>query len=123
MSNYDKRKNYNVPKVKPRPRTIEKEEKELIEKNEEDDNEKEKNISKLLQNQEESYIKEIKKLLEEETQSKKIKDLEIKRKFIEENGVDCERFLEENEEEEKEEKEENENIDIFEKEKYKNNIK
>ena len=38
---------------------------------------KEKNISKLLQNQEVSYIKEIKKLLEEETQSKKIKDLEI----------------------------------------------
>ena len=125
ISNFDKRKNYNVPKIKVKQRSIEKEEKEeLIGKNEEEgENEKEKNISKLLQNQEVSYIKEIKKLLEEWTQSKKIKNFEIKKRFIEENGFDFENCFEENEDEEKEEKEENDNTEIIEIEKSKTNSK
>ena len=124
MSNYDKRKNYNVPKVKAKPRTIEKEEKEdlNIQNEEDDENEKEKNISKLLQNQEASYIKEIKKLMEEGTQSKKTKEFELKRKVIEQNGIDFENLYADNDEEE--EKEENENLEEIEEiEKAKNKNK
>ena len=118
MSNYDKRKKYNVPKIKVKPRTIEKkekEEKEDLNILSEEGNEKEKNISKLIQNQEASYIKVFKKLLEEGSQSKKVKDFEMKRKFIEENGVDFENLENENEEEEKEENDENEIIKNIEK--------
>ena len=111
ISNYDKRKNYNVPKCKAKPRKNENQEKEDINvQNENDDeaeNEKEKNISKLLQNQEASYIKEFKKLMEEGTQSKKIKDFEIKRKLIEGDGIDFENFCMDYEKEEKEENDNN----------------
>ena len=115
LSNYNKRKNYNVPKVKSKPNTNEKQEKDdIIVQNENEDegeNEKEKNISKLIQNQEVSYLREIKKLMEEGNQSKQSKNLEIKRKLIEENGIDFKNFCTGNNDEE--EKEDNEKVEEF----------
>ena len=115
LSNYKKRKNYNVPKVKTKSRANTKQEKDdIIMQNENEDegeNEKEKNISKLIQNQEVSYLREIKKLMEEGNQNKHSKNLEIKRKLIEENGIDFDNFCTGNNEEE--EKEGNENVEEF----------
>ena len=92
ISNFDKRKNYNVPKVKIKSKLIEKEEKKELNTNEQTEEErlyeKERLINNLFQGQQNCYVRECKKLIKEMSKSKLSKEYENKRKYLEENGVD-----------------------------------
>ena len=99
ISNFDKRKNYNVPKVKIKSKLMEKEEKKEMNTNEQTEEErlyeKERLLNKLIQGQQNCCVRECKKLIKEMSQSKLSKDCENKRKYLEEYGVDIENFDEE----------------------------
>ena len=99
ISNYDKRRNYNVPKFRIK-KTVENDTKKnndtTTENNEEiidselKQKEKEKNIQNLLEKNNKAYIKSIQKILENSAQTKENKDYILKKKFIEENGENIE---------------------------------
>ena len=117
ISNYDKRRNYNVPKLRIKKTNENETRKEEDTTYNEDirKNEKEKNVQKLLENI--SYIKNFQKMIEKEMQTKENKDYENKRKFIEDNGYDLlsdEENKEENDNDEeiKSNKEEEKNEEI-----------
>jgi len=99
ISNFDKRKNYNVPKVKIKSKLMEKEEKKELNINEQTEEEKlyekERLLNKLFQGQQNCWERECKKLIKEMSQSKLSKNCENKRKYLEEYGVDFENFDEE----------------------------
>ena len=99
ISNFDKRKNYNVPKVKIKSKLMEKEEKKEMNTNEQTEEErlyeKERLLNKLIQGQQNCCVRECKKLIKEMSQSKLSKDFENKRKYLEECGVDIENSEEE----------------------------
>ena len=97
ISNYDKRRRYNVPKCRIK-KTLENDTKknnDTTTENNDDmiepelkEKEREKNIQKLLDKSNKGYIKSLQKMLENSIQSKENKEYENKRKFIEENGYD-----------------------------------
>ena len=99
ISNFDKRKNYNVPKVKIKSKLMEKEEKKEMNINEQTEEErlyeKERLLNKLIQGQQNCCVRECKKLIKEMSQSKLSKNCENKRKYLEEYGVNIEDFDEE----------------------------
>jgi len=118
ISNYDKRRNYNVPKfrIKKTNENETRKEEDTTTYNEDiRKNEKEKNVQKLLENV--SYIKNLQKMMEKEMQTKENKDYENKRKFIEDNGYDLlsdeeDQEDKDNDEEIKTSKEEEKNAEI-----------
>ena len=101
ISNYDKRKNYNVPKVKRKLKITEKEERtETNEENEEEkENEKEKLKAQLFQNAQDNYLRVFQKQVQEDSQSKKNLCYENKRKIIQDIGININDFLDDDEEE------------------------
>ena len=103
ISNYDKRKNYNVPKVKKKLKIMEKEERtETNEENEEEkENEKEKLKAQLFQNAQDNYLRVFQKQVQEDSQSKKNLHYENKRKIIQEIGINIDDFLDDDEEDDK----------------------
>ena len=124
ISNYDKRRNYNVPKlrIKKTADTEARKEEETTTDIDIKRNEKEKNVQKLLENN--SYVRFFQKMIEKELQTKENKDYENKRKFIEDNGYDIpdeeeynEEIGDENEEENKIKEKERDNTEHKEEEK------
>ena len=92
ISNLEKRRNYNVPKVR-----IKKNNNIKIKKKEKIDNqingnekeiEREKNLIKLLENKQNSYIREFQKMVQNTSKSRENHSYENKRKVIEDYGID-----------------------------------
>ena len=107
ISNYDKRRNYNVPKLRIK-KTAENDTKKNDTTEVNDDlelknNEKDKNVQRLLENN--SYIKLLQQMMENSSNTRENKIFENKKKYIEENGYDLQNI--EDEESDSEKKEEN----------------
>ena len=123
ISNYDKRRNYNVPKFRIKRTTENETRKNDTTENELDSdlrkNEKEKNVQKLLENN--SYIKEYQKILEGGLQTKENKTIENKIKYIEENGYDLDNLEDSDNNEEEIENTEKDNKNKTKNENEKNN--
>ena len=109
----EKRRNYNVPKIRTK-KANETEIKQEEDKGKEiDENEremtKEKNLIKLLENKQNSYIRDFQKMVQDTTQSKESKEYENKRKVIEDYGIDLQSL--ENIDDEEDNLEENKNME------------
>ena len=107
ISNLDKRRNYNVPKVK---KKVKKEESKFIEENREEENgmedeQKQLNMLQLITEQ----TKLFKNTIGEEN-NKKIKNFEKKKKFVEINGFDIGSDDDEIDEEDEQEEKKNNSI-------------
>ena len=90
ISHYEKRKNYNVPKVRikrTKENTPKKKEEKKIDENEREI-EKEKYILNLLESKQNSYIREFQKMVQDTTASKESKEYENKKKVIADYGID-----------------------------------
>ena len=94
MSNFDKRKEYKVPPVKAKIH-IQQNEAEEVEEEEVNEDEKKEKISNLMLNQEAIYFRYLQKLLKDDYESKNNKNIEIKKKYIKDSGIDLDLFNQE----------------------------